>query len=357
MRWPCARNRHDRSRQGSRNISRQRVGKQRLQVPWFARRVTMEVMRPAGLNEEPQARPRPPWRRTIATVVPLVLLGLAAWALSREFAHLTAPEIFAALRGWSSLQLLLAATASAGSFVTVAIVEWLGLRWLKADLPAGAVLKVSLIANGLAHSLGAAVLVGAAIRARLYGRRGVDLTTVAAATAYQSVSFGLGLAALLGFGLLVAPSDARHWVGALLVFGVVAYTGACAVVRAPLHLGHRTFRLPSPSHALAQIGLGVLDNALAVAVLWALLPRPAVGFWAFIEAYVVAYVGGAMSGVPGGAGVFEAAVTRLSSDLDRAGLAAALLGFRLLFYVAPLAVSSALLVVEMRDERRLRRSG
>lgn len=293
----------------------------------------------------------------MVTAIPVILLGLAGWALSREFEHLTRAEVIAALARWSPGQLLLAAAASAASFVVVAGVELLGLRWLRSEIAPGAVLKVSLIANGLAHTLGAALLVGAAIRARLYARRGVDLATVAAATLYQSASFGLGLGALMGVALVSQAEGRTRLLGCLLLVGVAGYALACAVVRALLHFGSRRIRLPTFAHAIGQILLGLLDNALAVAVLWALLPDPAPSFFAFVDAYVLAYVGGAASGVPGGVGVFEAAVTRLSPDMARAGLAAALLGFRLLFYVAPLIVAAVLLLIELLEERTARRLG
>ena len=48
--------------------------------------------------------------------------------------------------------------------------------------------------------------------------------------------------------------------------------------------------------------------------------------------------------MPGGAGVFEGVVLTLLPNLSRPTLAAAFVGFRLIYYIAPLVLAGALLV-------------
>ena len=61
--------------------------------------------------------------------------------------------------------------------------------------------------------------------------------------------------------------------------------------------------------AAAQIGLSLLDWTLAAAVLYVLLP-PGLpfGFLPFVGLFGLANLGGLISNVPGGIGVFEAVV-------------------------------------------------
>jgi uncharacterized membrane protein YbhN (UPF0104 family) len=143
-------------------------------------------------------------RRWALRLVPLVLLAVAGVVLWREFHHLSFGEVTGAMRAWGESAILMALLLSAVSFVLMGIVEWLGLRWAGARLPWGPAMAGSFLANAIAHSLGANLLVSGAIRARLYDRFGVNLAQVAATTLFGGVSFAVGLAALGGSGLLLA---------------------------------------------------------------------------------------------------------------------------------------------------------
>ena len=57
---------------------------------------------------------------------------------------------------------------AAFSFFLMGVVEWLGVRWSGARVPFGVVQGVSFLANAIAHSVGANLLVSGALRARLY---------------------------------------------------------------------------------------------------------------------------------------------------------------------------------------------
>ena len=52
-----------------------------------------------------------------------------------------------------------------------------------------------------------------------------------------------------------------------------------------------------------------------------------------------------LSGVPGGAGVFETAMLKLLPQIDRTNLAAAFLGFRLFYYLTPLVIGLGMLLL------------
>lgn len=263
--------------------------------------------------------------------------------------------VVAAIQQWR-WRFFAAVIACALSFVAVGLIEWRAMHWAKARVPTRALFRVSFVANGFAHSLGATALVAGAVRARLYARYGVGLTTTAAVTTFQAVTSALGAAALVGGVALAGPGAygaASPAVGVLLLAAVALYLGACGFARGSLRLFDKAFELPEIKDALAQVVLGVLDNALAMGVIWVLLPARAVSYLGFVGDYVVAYLGGALSGVPGGVGPFEGLLVRLLPNVDKGGLVAALLGFRLIFYLAPLMVAGALFLFELLVERRL----
>ena len=282
-------------------------------------------------------------------LVPLVLLAAAATVLWREFHHLSFSAVAASMDDWGHGRILLALLLSGVSFLLMGVVEWLGVRWAGARIPWGPVLAASFLANAIAHSVGANLLVSGAVRARLYDRYGVSLTQVAATTLFGGVSFAVGLAALGGTGLVFSSTQqlaataipltlARGLGAALLVFAT-GYVVLCGVRRAPLTVFRHSFALPSAGDAAAQIVVGVVDNGVAAAIIWLLLPAGAVHYQTFVGAYAVAAVAGLISTVPAGAGVFEGSISTLLPNVDAAPLAAAFVGYRLAYYLLPLIIA------------------
>jgi uncharacterized membrane protein YbhN (UPF0104 family) len=288
-------------------------------------------------------------RRWTLRIVPFVLLGAAAVVLWREFHHLSLTAVAAAIDAWGHPRIIGAIVLSAASFFLMGVIEWLGLRWAGARLPWGPALAGSFLANAIAHSIGANLLVSGAVRARLYDRYGVSLTQVAATTLFGGVSFAVGLSALGGAGLLFSPREQiaataippplARGVGAALVAAAVGYIVLCAVRRGPLRAFGRSLTLPSAGDAAAQTVIGVVDNGIAAAIIWLLLPPGAVHYATFVGAYAVAAVAGLISTVPGGAGVFEGSISTLLPHAEAAPLAAAFLGYRLSYYLLPLVIA------------------
>lgn len=295
-------------------------------------------------------------RRWTLRFVPVILLALAAYALWREFRHLSFGEVTAAMRAWGYGKAALAVGLSALSFLLMGVVEQLGLRWTGARVPVPASVGVSFLANGIAHAVGANLLVSGAIRARLYQRFGVSLTQVAAVTLFNGMAFAVGLATLGGLGMLLAgrhelagsalATPVARTLGAALLAFPLGYVLLCAFRRAPLRAFGRSLALPAPGVALAQLAVGVADNSVAAAIIWSLLPPDSVAYTAFVGSYAISCVAGLISTVPAGAGVFEGSITTLIRGVPPAALAAAFLGYRLAYYVLPLLLAILALGVD-----------
>jgi uncharacterized membrane protein YbhN (UPF0104 family) len=288
-------------------------------------------------------------RRWALRFVPVILLALAGFARWREFRHLSLAEVGAAMNAWGSGRVAVALLLSALSFLLMGVVEQLGLRWSGARTPVGAAVGVSFISNGIAHAVGANLLVAGAIRARLYQRFGVSLTQVAAVTLFNGMAFAVGLATLGGLGMLLAgrgelaasalSTPVARVMGVSLLSFAFGYVLLCAFRRAPVRAFGRSVSLPAPRVALAQLVVGVADNSVAAAIIWSLLPPDSVAYTAFVGSYAIACVAGLVSTVPAGAGVFEGSITTLIRGVPPAALAAAFLGYRLAYYVLPLLVA------------------
>lgn len=301
--------------------------------------------------------------RAALHVVPVLLLIVAAWVLWREFHKLSFAEVSAAMAGWGPQAIVLSLVLAAVSFVLMGAVEWVALRWTGARVPWWPTLVGSFLANAIAHAIGANLLVSGAIRARFYDRYGVTLTQVAGTTVFAATSFGVGLATLSGAGLVLAsqadlartaiPLVVGRALGWTLLAGAAVYVLICAVRREPIRAFGRSVTLPSFLDALAQVVLGVVDNGIAAAILWILLPAGGPSYVTFVGAYAVACIVGLASSVPGGAGVFESAMAALLPSVEPAALAAAFLGYRLAYYILPLILAAAGLAAEtMRSKRR-----
>jgi uncharacterized membrane protein YbhN (UPF0104 family) len=248
------------------------------------------------------------------------------------------------------------------SFFLMGAIEWVGLRWTGAKVPMAATQMGSFLANAIAHAIGANLLISGAIRARFYERYGVSLTQVAGTTVFAAASFGVGLAALSGGGLLFAahadlartaiPPVAARALGAVLLAAALGYVTLCALRRRPIVGFGRSITLPSARSALAQLVLGVVDNGIAAAILWILLPAGGPSYLTFVGAYAVACITGLASSVPGGAGVFESAMAALLPGVAPAALAAAFLGYRLSYYILPLILAALTLAADTIRSRQ-----
>ena len=300
--------------------------------------------------------------RLALRVVPPILLVAAIWVLWREFHKLSFAAVSAAVAGWGLTAILLTLVLSVTSFLLMGAIEWVGLRWTGAKVPVGPTLMGSFLANGIAHAIGANLLTSGAIRARFYERFGVSLTQAAGATLFAALSFGVGISALSGVGLLLAsnadlartaiPLVAGRSLGGALLAVALGYVVLCALRRKPVTGFGRSLTLPTARDAMAQLVLGVVDNGIAAAILWILLPTGGPSYVTFVGAYAVACITGLISSVPGGAGVFESAMAALLPGVAPAELAAAFLGYRLVYYILPLILAALTLAVETLRNRR-----
>lgn len=296
------------------------------------------------------------WVRVGLRIVPVILLAAAVWVLWREFHRLSFAAVTAAMAGWGLRAIALSLALAVVSFLLMGAIEWVGLRWTGARVPFGPTQMGSFMANAIAHAVGANLLISGAIRARFYDRYGVNLTQVAGTTLFAATSFGVGLAALSGAGLLLtsqadlartafAPAVGRG-LGAALLATAASYVVLCALRRRAISAYGRSVTLPSLRDALAQLILGVVDNGIAAAILWILLPAGGPSYVTFVGAYAVACIAGLASSVPGGAGVFESAMATLLPGVEPAAMAAAFLGYRLVYYILPLILAALALAGE-----------
>jgi phosphatidylglycerol lysyltransferase len=296
----------------------------------------------------------------------LGLIGGALWALRRELAGLRAPDVWRHLKDVGIAWLSLALLCTVASFALLGVLERLALQYAgrERDVPPGTSWRTSFVAHALSQSLGLALLTGAAVRLRAYARRGLDVADVARVSAFVTITVSLGLL-VTGAGALLASRAPLHvagrWLpvrsGGLALALVVGAYLAWSVLGAPTPASRARWRLPhvSPAMAGAQLATSASDWLLTGTVLWALIaPSTGIGYLTALRVFLVAQVLAVASHIPGGVGVFEAVVLALAPTRDSehyAALVAALVLYRVVYYLVPLVAAGIVAAVSALAHR------
>lgn len=301
-------------------------------------------------------------RRHLPSLVGLVMFAVALYVLQRALADVTLAEVVAGFRSIAPTALAAAAALTVVNYLLQTLYDLIGLRYAGSVLPWRAIAAPAFCAMAVGHNVGLSALSGGAIRYRAYAARGLPGESIARIVVLYPIAYALGAATLLGATLALAPGSAPGgvWLGETtlrlaglalcLVPGLWLLWAARA--RRPLTLGRWRVPAPPPRMALAQIALAVADILVAATVLYLLLPGSVgVGPIAFAGFYVVAVTIGTVSGVPGGLGVIEGSLVLLLPAVPVPTLLGALLAWRVIYFLVPLAVALVLLAWQLLRER------
>jgi phosphatidylglycerol lysyltransferase len=301
-------------------------------------------------------------RRSVPASLGLLLFAIALLVLRKELHAVTWHELTSDVLATPTAQILGALLLTALNYAALTGYDLLAFAYIGNPLSRWRVAGASFLAYAVANSVGFAMFSGAAVRYRFYTRWGVTAQELSRIVFSYSVTFWLGLLALGGLALVASPLPAAlelpaHElvapVGWLLLLTSVAYLAVVIVRREPIRVFRLELPLPPPRIAFAQLAVSAVEWALAGAVLYVLLPKSDLSFLGLLGAFLAAQLLGLASHVPGGVGVFEGLmVILLKPFLSSAELLPALVVYRLLYYVLPLAVALlALLADELRQRR------
>jgi uncharacterized membrane protein YbhN (UPF0104 family) len=265
------------------------------------------------------------------------------------------------------LDLVWSASAVAGFFATLWILEQFALRDGAAPPKARGLLIAPLAANAISIGVGFGALSGSALRVRLYSRTQMATSTaiyVAASVTVMSVLGGCVVAALgCAFGQLRIASIPRELMAALPWSGWAALLGFAFLVFVAGPTGRtivilsRSFKFPSSWRLFQQLIVGALCwifSALALYVLLPQLARPPV--FEFATSFVVFQLIALATGAPAGLGVFEAMILSLANgQVPPERMAAALICYRMISFVAPVLLGMAGAAAVVASERHHRR--
>lgn len=308
---------------------------------------------PVALPKHPFLRWLHGVRHLVFAAASLVLFLAALWVLHRELAHVHLRDVLAHFRAVSGGQIGIALVFTLGSYLSLTGYDVLALRYIGRRLPYPRVAMISFTAVAVGHNVGLAMISAGVVRLRMYTAAGLSAAEVAVIVMFCTLTFGIGVTFVGGVALAAAPAEAAallnisdvqaRLVGIAILIVLGIYMGWGVVRREPLQLGGWQVPLPAPEVTIHQLVLAALDLCCAAAVLYTLLPADlGVSYPYFLSIFVIAIVVGIASHVPAGAGVFETVLLLAMPDAPRDVLLGAILAYRLVYYLMPLALAAAL---------------
>lgn len=293
--------------------------------------------------------------RLLWPALALVLFLLALWGLHQELGAYRYHDILASLRRLPPGRIALALGFTALNYGVLTGYDVLALRFVGRTLDYGKVFLASFIGYAFSNNVGLSAIAGSGVRFRLYTAWGLSAFEIAKVVVFYSVTFWVGLLGIGGSAFVLEPIPipaqlhlplaTTSALGVVLLTVLAAYLAATVLVKKPLTFRSLEIELPHLDMALLQTALSAADWALAAAVLYALLPTTGnVSFMAFLGVFLLAQFAGVVSHVPGGLGIFEGVLlTSLSGRIGAEALFAALIAYRIIYYLLPLTAAAVML--------------
>ena len=292
-------------------------------------------------------------RRAAGPLFGLAIVLLAFWGLHGMLRESSPQAIAAALRALPPSRLALALGSLLLAYLALTCYDLLSLRWLGRPQPWRRSAPVTATAFALGNVSFNAMVVGGGVRYAGLRPLGLGPSEIARMAVFASLGFWLAYGTVGGLLFALDPVQPSVRIAGLLLLAPAAYL---LLSRRPRTLRVRGYLMTMPPLPLCigQLVAGVAELLAMSSVLWLLLPDlPGLGWSHFMQAFLLAIVAGSASQAPGGLGVFDSAFLLLlpkGADLSQA--VAALLAFRVLYYLVPLLLALVALALRWLARRR-----
>jgi uncharacterized membrane protein YbhN (UPF0104 family) len=292
------------------------------------------------------------WLGVALSFLIVACVSVALWHLLRD---IDVGRVIAAFTAQPVRNIVFAGVFVVLGYITLTFYDVFALRIIgRRTVPFHVAALASFTSYTIGHSLGAATLTGAVVRLRVYSAWGLNVLDIAKIAFITGMTFWLGNAVVLGGAITFAPQAAsvvdhlppsiNRIIGLSALLGIACYL--LWLVPRPRTVGYANWKLVLPTMrlTLVQTGIGAMDLCLVTAAMYTLLPQsPAVDFAPVLVIFVTATLLGTVSHVPGSLGVIEAALLLGLPQFPKEELLAALLTFRVAYFVIPFLLATLLL--------------
>lgn len=297
-------------------------------------------------------------------VLGMVFFALAIYVLSRELKSFSYDDIVLYLENIPPYRVALGFLFTCLSYLVLTGYDVLAFRYIGHPLPFRRIASASFIGYAFSHNLGLSLLTGAPVRFRMYTAWGLSGIDVARVVTFCVLTFFLGFFAVGGAVFLFEPPmlpRSLHFsfpsmrpLGVACTAIVLGYVWWSWYRKTPLKFGPVTIPVPGLSVSLPQIVVSALEWIMTGLVLFFLLPNDhPISFTWFLGIFLLAQVGGLISQVPGGLGVFDTIIiVGLTPGIDHTKVMGALVMYRVLFYILPLIAAIILLGFHELDQKK-----
>ena len=341
--------------------------------------------------------PSRPWIQLAKKALWLTGVGLViGWSLWLLYAKLrgevatdpVAKELLASGGFWLSLKIIaesigksigdvpgtgyaLAAMSALLAYVALAWYDRIALLHLNRhqEISWPFIASCSFVTYALGHNLGASVLSGGLVRLRAYGACGLNAGEVAILVALCSFTFAYGTILLTGFVFVIQPDIVQplaemvprlnlptplvQLIGAIMLGFCALYVLGSWRHFKPVHFRSVHIVYPRLPVVARQLMAAPLELIAAAGIIYFVLPEAGnPGFITVLGAFLLSFSAGLLSQTPGGIGVMEAVFIAVLPSVAPTDVIAALLIWRLMYLLIPLAISLPLIVAFERAQLR-----
>lgn len=270
-------------------------------------------------------------------------------------------EVKKALQAYEFKTLLLALLVSVVSFLIFSSYDLLARKYTQHSLPTRQVWPLAFVC--CAFNLNLSWMGGVASRYRLYSRLGLDAATITKILSINIITNWLGYIIVAGtvfaLRILELPDNWKLGETALQIIGVclllvaASYFFACHfATRRTFHIFKHEVTLPSLPFALIQASLAAVNWCLMAFIVFILLLGK-IAYPTVLGTLLISSIAGVIAHIPAGLGVIEAVfVALLHAQLPKGNILAALVGYRVVYFLIPLAAAFTIyLVLEARTKK------
>ncbi len=294
----------------------------------------------------------------------LFFFALALYMIYLQLSRYELDDITKAISEIPTSSLLLACAASFFGYVALSLYDFLALTYVKRKLTPWKWVLAGFVGFSISNNAGHAIISGGSIRYRFYTRWRFRAAEIIKMVTFSGFTYLWACFGLIILGYFLTPDHAFgegsvSYMTTLLVtigsaLGLIAYFSAIIFYKKPFTIKDVQFDMPSLRMGISQVVIGGADILLASLVLYFVLtPFVEIPFGEFIGVFLIAQVLGVFSQVPGGLGVFESLfLFIIPGEHNKAYLLAALIAYRIIYYLLPLVISGIALFIYEGGLRR-----